>query len=147
MSDYHYIECGLRNVWLENGFSIRQTKYGEGVSIHDVDGLHRAIAQSLANRPALTGAEIRFLRKGMGLSQRGLGELLGVSDQAVALWERKGRLPKTADRLLRLICAEHDQGNARVVDFIRHLNSIDQRDYERIVAEETAAGWKARMVA
>ena len=144
---YHYTECGLINVWLANGFTVRKTKYGEGVSIHDVDGLHRALALAIANRPTMTGTEVRFLRKEMGLSQRGLGELLGVTDQAVALWERKGRLPRTADRLLRLIYLEHGRGNAPIVDFIRHLNNIDQQNYERIIAEETQGGWKTRLAA
>ena len=144
---YHYTESGLTNVWLVNGYTTRKTNYGEGVSIHDVDGLHRALARALANNPHLTGAEVRFLRKEMGLSQRSLGELLGVTDQAVALWERKGRLPRTADRLLRLIYVEHDRGNAPIVSFIQHLNDLDRKNPERIVAEEAKGGWKTRMAA
>jgi len=144
---YHYTEVGLPNVWLSNGFLSRKTKYGQGVSIHDMDGLHRAIARTLANKPRLTGAEIRFLRTEMGLSQRGLGELVGVSEQAVSLWERRGRLPKTADRLLRLIYVEHDSGNAPIRKFIQRLNDLDTQSYERIFAEEAAEGWKTRLVA
>lgn len=144
---YHYTEGGLMNVWLANGFTVRKTKHGEGVSIHDVDGLHRALAQALANKPRLTGAEVRFLRKEMGLSQRGLGELLGVTDQAVALWERKGRLPKTADRLLRLIYVEHDSGNAPIRSTIQRINDMDSQDHEQIIAEEAKGGWKTRMAA
>jgi DNA-binding transcriptional regulator YiaG len=144
---YHYTESGLTNVWLANGYTVRKTKYGEGASIHDVDGLHRALAQALANKPHLTGAEVRFLRKEMGMSQRGLGELLGVTDQAVALWERKGRLPKTADRLLRLIYVEHDKGNAPIVSFIQRINDLDQQDQEQIIAEEAQGGWKTRLAA
>lgn len=144
---YHYTESGLMNVWLTNGYTVRKTRYGEGVSIHDVDGLHRAIARTLANKPHLTGAEVRFLRKEMGMSQRGLGGLLGVSDQAVALWERKGRLPKTADRLLRLIYVEHDKGNAPIVSFIERLNDLDRKDQEHIIAEEAGEGWQARIAA
>lgn len=146
-SGYHYTESGLNNVWLSNGYTARKTKYGEGVSIHDVDGLHLAIAQTLANKPRLTGAEVRFLRKEMGMSQRSLGALLGVSDQAVALWEKKGRLPKTADRLLRLIYVEHDKGNAPIVSFIERLNDLDQQNHEQIIAEEAKGGWKTRMAA
>jgi DNA-binding transcriptional regulator YiaG len=144
---YHYTESGLPNVWLANGFTVRKTNYGEGVSIHDVDGLHRAIGRALSNKPRLTGAEVRFLRKEMGLSQRGLGELLGVTEQAVALWERKGRLPKTADRLLRLIYVEHDEGNAPVVSFIERLNDLDARPADQIIAEEARGGWTTRLAA
>lgn len=144
---YHYTESGLTNVWLANGFTVRKTKYGEGVSIHDVDGLHRALAQAMANKPHLTGAEVRFLRKEMGLSQRGLGELLGVTDQAVALWEKKGRLPKTADRLLRLIYVEHDKGSAPIRSTIQRINDMDSQDYEQIIAEEAKGGWRTRMAA
>jgi DNA-binding transcriptional regulator YiaG len=144
---YHYTESGLTNVWLANGFTIRKTKHGEGVSIHDVDGLHRAIAQALANKPHLTGAQVRFLRKEMGMSQRGLGEFLGVTDQSVALWERKGRLPKTADRLLRLIYVEHDKGNAPIVSFIQRINDLDQQDHEQIIAKEAKGSWTTRLAA
>ena len=144
---YHYTESGLTNVWLANGYTVRKTKYGEGISIHDADGLHRAIAQALTNKPHLTGTEVRFLRKEMGLFQRGLGELLGVTDQAVALWEKKGRLPKTADRLLRLIYVEHDKGNAPIASFIQRLNELDQQGHEKIIAKEAKDGWQTRMAA
>ena len=30
---YHYTESGLRNVWLENGYTVRQTPYGETIAI------------------------------------------------------------------------------------------------------------------
>ncbi len=125
---YRYTESGLTNVWLANGYTIRKTSYGEGVSIHDVDGLHRALARALSNKPRLTGTEVRFLRKEMGLSQRGLGELLGVTDQAVSLWERKGQLPKTADRLLCLIYVEHDRGNAPIRTTIQRINDMDAQE-------------------
>lgn len=144
---YHYTESGLQNVWLANGFTIRKTKYGDGVSIHDMDGLHRAIAQALSNKPNLTGTEVRFLRKEMGLSQRGLGELMGVTDQAVALWEKKGRLPKTADHLLRLIYVEHDKGNAPIRATIQRINDMDYQDHDQIIAEEAMGGWRTRLAA
>lgn len=144
---YHYTESGLTNVWLANGYTVRKTKYGEGVSIQDADGLHRALARVLSNKARLTGTEVRFLRKELGLSQRGLGELLGVSDQAVALWERKGRLPKTADRLLRLIYVEHDRGNAPVRTTIQRINDMDSQAHEQIIAETARGGWKTRLAA
>lgn len=116
---YLYTESGLTHVWLANGFTLRKSKFGPGVSIHNVDGLHRALARALSQKPLLTGTEVRFLRKEMGMSQHGLGELLGVTGQTVALWERKGRLPKSVDRLLRLIYVEHDKGNTPIAGSAR----------------------------
>ncbi len=144
---YRYTESNLTNVWLANGYTIRKTKYEEGLSVQNVDGLHRAVARALSNKPRLTGTEVRFLRKEMGLSQRGLGEPLGVSDQAVALWERKGRLPKTVDRLLRLIYVEHDRGNAPIRTTIQRINDMDAQDLDQIIAEATKGGWKTRLAA
>lgn len=144
---YHYTESGLPNIWLVNGFTVRKTKYGTGVSIHDIEGLHRVIGRELALRPRLTGCGVRFLRKEMGLSQRALGELLGVTDQAVALWERNGRPPRTADRMLRLIYMEHTEGNVAIVETIQRLNELDVKGDDEIYAEEAKGGWTTRLAA
>ena len=65
---YHYTECGLPDVTLKNGYEVKETSYGEAVSIHNLEGLHRAIGMHLATEtPALTGNEIRFLRKELDL--------------------------------------------------------------------------------
>lgn len=40
---YHYLESGLPNVWLANGFTVHETDYGSGVSIDDVAELHQVI--------------------------------------------------------------------------------------------------------
>lgn len=111
---YHYTESGLQNVWLKSGFKIHRTEYGRGVSIQDVKGLHRVIGKALACRPRLSGAELRFLRKEMGLSQGGLAAFLGTSEQNISLWERRGRIPKASDRLLKLVYLEKINGNVKV---------------------------------
>jgi putative transcriptional regulator len=100
---YHYTESGLQNIWLVNGFTRVKTRHGVGVAIHDVEGLHRVIGKVLATKPKLTGSALRFLRKEMGMSQGALAALVGTSEQNVSLWERRGGIPRTADRLVRLI--------------------------------------------
>lgn len=139
---YHYTECGLRNIWLENGYSVRKTAYGKGVAIHDVEGLHRAIGRALAHKPQLTGSELRFLRKEMGLSQAALGALLGTSEQNVSLWERRGRIPKTSDRFVRLIYLEHTGKNVKIREMIESLNLLDGQSSERLQFAENAGKWK-----
>ena len=101
---YHYRECGLANVYLANGYREVETPYGPAVSIEDVSGLHKAIARGLVNtKPTLNGAEVRFIRKFLELTQARLADLLGVEEQSVRRWEGLEELPKQADRSVRLV--------------------------------------------
>jgi DNA-binding transcriptional regulator YiaG len=142
MKGYHYTDSGLRNVWLANGYEVVPSKYGEGIMIHDLAGLHRAIGLALCQKSHLTGTEFRFLRKEMEMSQRGLGELIGVTDQAVAKWEKYGNVPKTADRMIRLIYLDKMGGNVRIQETIERINHTDRQQYEQIIAETEAGTWK-----
>ena len=101
---YHYIESGLPNVYLENGYREIKTAYGKSVVINDVEGLHFAIAATaVMERQHLTGPEVRFIRKFLEKTQAELAGLLGVEDQSVRRWEKLPRVPKAADRAIRLL--------------------------------------------
>src|ERR1700730_8979774 len=107
---YHYIESGLDNIFLENGFRVHKTPYGEGVSIENTEGLHKAIGRWLVALPKpLNGAELRFLRLEMEAPHRGLAAILGTKEQTLRLWERsrKKAMPGSADRLLRALYSEY----------------------------------------
>lgn len=138
---YHYTESGLQNIWLKSGYLVRKTPYGKGVSIQDVAGLHEAICKSIAQKPSLTGAELRFLRKEMQMSQSTLATLLGTSDQNVSLWERRGRIPKASDRLVKLICLEYLKEDVKVLELIKRLNDQDVKAQERLRFERDRT-WK-----
>ena len=100
---YHYRQCGLADVYLVNGYERKRTAYGETVTIHSIDELHRAIGTYLVEeKDHLTGAEVRFLRHELDLSQDMLGRLLGKTGQTVARWEKgRCRIDGSAVRLLR----------------------------------------------
>lgn len=139
---YHYIESGLRNVYLVNGFEVANTAYGNATSVHDVTGLHRVIGRNLCLKKYLTGAEFRFIRKEMGLSQSSIGKTLGVTDQAIAKWEKTGRVPKTADRFMRLLYLENINENIKIQKYIDQINETDREDHSKLVVEQTDTGWK-----
>jgi len=141
---YHYTQCGLDNVYLKNGFKLHQTKYGEGLSIEDVEGLHRLIGTWLVDLPKpLSGAELRFLRVEMDLSQKHLAAILGAKEQTLRLWEkqRKKAVPGPADRLLRAIYIEFIGGNGPVRTMVERLAELDQIELATICAQETDSGW------
>ena len=138
---YHYTESGLRNVWLENGVTQRKTAHGMATAIQDVEGLHRAIGRALTQKAHLTGAEFRFLRKELDLSQRRVADLIGSSEQTVALWERHGKIPKTADRMLRAIYLETIEGNVKLKELIERTADLDRKEDERMTFHDTERGW------
>jgi putative transcriptional regulator len=102
---HHLQGSGLDNIFLKDGFIIRETRYGNGVSIKDIEGLYSAISLSLCIGDfSLTPEALRFLRKRLEFSQEQLGIELGCSDQAVAKWEKaETAIPTAASRMIRAL--------------------------------------------
>lgn len=111
------------------------------MAFDDLEGLTQAICTVLTKKPSkLTGAEFRYLRHGLMLSQPSLGQILGVSGQAVALWEKSGKVPKMADAMIRLIYTAHTNGDERVKNIVTALNEGERFT---VTLSETAKGWQA----
>ncbi len=142
---YHYTECGLKNVYLMNGFKVQDTPYGEGVSIKDVPGLHKTIADNLVdNKRHLTGPEFRFIRKKLELSQKQVAEILGFDTQTVASWEKRARVVKWADRLIRVLYRECRDGDAELIRAIDRLNELERASHNgELRLKSTSKGWAA----
>lgn len=142
---YHYIETGLQNVWLANGYHRKATAYGDAISIEDADGLHQAIGRALARKRQLTGCEFRFLRKELDLSQARAADLLGTSEQTVALWERRGKIPQTAHRMFCAIYLETVDGNVKLKDLIERIAELDRTGDAKMVFQDTGDGWHPKV--
>ncbi len=139
---HHYIESGLQNVWLANGYRKRKVAGGHAVAIADADGLHRAIGRAIAQKSSMTGAEFRFLRKELALSQVRFGQLVGASEEAVSLWERRGRVPKSACLLMQALYLETIDGNVQVRELIERLADLDRQHRDRMVFEDVGGDWR-----
>jgi DNA-binding transcriptional regulator YiaG len=144
---HHFTDGGLQNVWLVNGYTVRQTPYGSAVSIHDMDGLARAICLALTGKHGvLTGKELRYVRQaGMSVSQPALGKLMGVDGQSVARWEKTGRVPKWADKLLRLVYTAHANGDEPVRTAVDRANTVERLISQRILVTESDGQWSPRV--
>lgn len=139
---YHFTDGGLRNVWLENGYAEHTTPCGDGISFHDLDGLVIAICRAPCKKPGkLTGAEFRYIRNALLLSQKMLGQLVGYTEQAVAKWEKSGKVPKTIDLTIRLLFNEKHDGNWKVMSLIATLNDLDRASDAKIIVKEERAKW------
>lgn len=142
---YHYTECGLDNVWLKNGYQQWESKDGLACAVHDVDALHKVIANSVVSQDApLTGKELRFLRIELDLSQKSLGQVLGRSEPQVANWEKgKTDVPVLVDASVRQLYNESRNSESRLSDLLKKLSVLDRRLHElQIALEETDEGWR-----
>ena len=70
---HHYRECGLDNVFLLNGFTVRETRHGRAVSIEDIDGLHRTIGTHLAREKRTLTIDHRPWREDRRFRRTALG--------------------------------------------------------------------------
>ena len=141
---YHYTDGGLRNIWLANGYEREETPYGKALTIQDLPGLTRAICKALIRKNSkLTGAEFRYLRQAMLMSQASLGRTLGRTDQAIACWEKNSKVPKFADQMLRVVYAAHADGNEQVKNIIHAMNDVERTI--NFVMTETKMGWQSKV--
>lgn len=156
---YHYKDCGLDNIYLSNGYEIiHDPEFGSAVSIHDVDGLNKAIAESIIScSPFIRGQEVRFLRSQLKLSQTEMGVLLGCDLRTVQRWEEKRNdaIPLTADKFLRLFCSAYLDGKKiahKVCDYLKEAQNRPENNKQRknkniiaprIELADTGRGWKS----
>jgi DNA-binding transcriptional regulator YiaG len=148
---YHYTESGLMNVFLVDGFEHRATPAGRTLFIQDIDGLHKAIGRTLVESPyALTGAEFRFLRTELLMSQRTLAKLLGVAELTVARWEKEERpIPRASEGLLRVLYAEHIGSKGKLSELLERIADLEDEidDQKTLKMRESPRGWKGDLVA
>jgi len=139
---YHYKASGLPNVVLA-GIEIRTCPScgEEEVVIPRIEELHRLIARGVMNKPArLTGQEMRFLSKAIGLSGVDFAARVGVSPETVSRWENdKEPIGPTADRLVRLMAAQSPPKTDYALDEL--ANIADEVKPLAMRLEPRARGW------
>jgi len=149
---YHYLECGLNNVFLTSGYDVEDTPgYGETLSIEDIEGLHRAIGDCIVRQNhTMNGAQFRFLRLELDMSQRTLADSLSTNEQSIAKWEKAADKPvsnRSAERLLRIVYAntQKDQELNRLIEVV--TGSDQALDVEQIQLRLEADGWHTEIAA
>lgn len=125
---HRYDESGLSNVVLQGVGIVECGKCGNSdLILPRLAKIHQAIAAALANSPGrLTGEQLRFLRKHLGLSGDELGHYLHTDKTKISKWERgEDRIGPSNDRLIRLLAAALDKEMRSSVSAIaEHLPQI-----------------------
>jgi transcriptional regulator with XRE-family HTH domain len=144
---YAYRAIGLDNVVLLNGVSTTQTAYGPMVHIEGIHGLHRAIGLGIAEKPgAMRGAEFRFLRKQLGLTQEELAARMRVSDQTIANYEKGKTGLGPADPFMRALYLVHILPNRTRVEVLKPMVEKKAKDMLRklpdVPRSQVVEGWQ-----
>jgi len=140
---FHYLASGLDNIYLENGVNWEGGPGCSHYTIHDIEGLHRAISMALVcETRELSGHEFRFLRKELGLTQSDFSGLANVDVQTVARWEKghtKGFGP--GDRVIRMLYLGNIFGIEEVRTHLRRLFELDAENHRKWIFQEKESKW------
>src|SRR5690606_22917159 len=121
---------------------------GSTVTIHDIDGLHKAIGRELIRkRQRLTGKEFRFLRTELLLSQAALAQVLGVRELTVARWEKGiSDIPVATDAALRQMYADtFSKEHTRMREMLERIADLEDEIDQLILLkppQPPKSGWQ-----
>jgi transcriptional regulator with XRE-family HTH domain len=109
--DYLFVESGLDNVLLRNVKLLKCDRCGSVTPLlSKIKELTQIIASALVLKPSeLTGKEIRFLRKYIGLTGEQFGRKLGLTKEHVSRIENdKHPVGAQTERLIRYVSISAD---------------------------------------
>ena len=127
---YHYLESGLDNVFLI-GVTIYECPECRttAVEIPSIRDLHLSIALHIVEqKEKLSGQEIRFLRKIMGMKAKDLAPKLGYRPTVFSRFENeKSQMGDRGDRLIRMwFLAQKEKEIKRYRECLELIDGFDQ---------------------
>lgn len=102
---YHFVDSGLPNVYLVGmKYFVCSVCDRVRAEIPAVGELMNALARAVVQKTSpLSGVEVKFLRKRLGLKATDFGQIMSVTPEQVSRWENDHNPPAGAtDRLIRL---------------------------------------------
>jgi len=108
MSIHHYIESGLKNVYIDGLEFVTDDDGDKIITIPAVNELHRVIALGIvSHQHGISAEELRFLRTEMGYTQAELAALVHHDRQSVGRWERgEFDIDSSAETIIRRLAIE-----------------------------------------
>lgn len=139
---YHYGASGLGNVWLVGITTLTCERCGVTVPVLPrAAELHRVIARGLVEKPgALTGDELRFLRRSTGRMAKDFAALVCIDPATLSRMEAGAQaIGPATDKLARAVAAT--ALDAKQVGRVL-LGATTGERWERVVLRATNSGWR-----
>src|ERR1044071_4930648 len=130
---FHFADSGLSNIYL---VGIRYYTYRDGRIIPEIPAvkqLMQLIARDLIEQEtALTGDEIRFLRKRLGQKQVDFARTIGIEAETLSRFENgHQKLSETNDKFIRMYYALAALDDANLSELRRPLKQLLLEWHER----------------
>jgi YgiT-type zinc finger domain-containing protein len=127
---YRFRESGLDNVVLKGIEVIKCPECGnEEPIIPNLDGLLRVLALAIVtSKVPLTGAEVRYLRKYVGMSGEQFARILHTDKSTLSKWETgHANIGSKSDLLIRAVALNLGRGlQENAAQIIRNFENIDE---------------------
>lgn len=144
-TEYHYIDCGLKNIYLKDIEIKRCHTCGEeDLVLTNVEDLHNLIALELAMQPErLRPEEVRFLRTHLGFSGVDFAKLISVTPETISRWENdiERKMESHTEKLLRLMILAK-MGPFRDYEKFRDVGLVSKKTPTKRLFQVSNKGWK-----
>jgi putative transcriptional regulator len=137
-----YPHFAVPNLFLRNGYRVHASPYGDTYEYDCEDALEECVRSVLVQLPVrLNGPQLRFLRRGLGMTQEALGEMFERDAQTVARIEKdRGPVPVYVDLTVRSLFLD---GSAPHTPISALVSSVFERPQElatRVVLSYLGSG-------
>lgn len=143
-----YPHFALDNLFLGNGY--RETHIDEDVvrEYEREEELEQCIRRLVLRKPEpLRGWDLRFLRRGLELSQADFGAMVDRDAQTVARWEKsKDLVPKFVDLMIRARFAERFEPKLEVTKLLSFIDGTAPALPKQIPLFLSTGGWSFLIV-
>lgn len=140
-----YPHFALSTIYLRNGYSVHQGRHGLSVKICAHEGLESRIRDIIVSRPErFNGAQLRFIRRGLRLTQADFAALIERDEQTVARMEKSSQLiPSLVELFLRTLYRQNMDGNVHFDHLLKRAQAQSHARLDKIIFSfDEARGWE-----
>lgn len=139
-----YPHFAFNNLYLTNGY--REERFGEDVvyEYEREDELEQCIRRLVLRKPEpLRGWDLRFLRRGLELTQADFGKMVDRDAQTVARWEKSAEVvPRFVDLMIRARFAERFEPQITGAKLLSFIDGTGPALPDYISLSLSRDGWK-----
>lgn len=139
-----YPHFAFPKLFLLNGYKELETHRGIELEYEQEDDLEQCIRRLLVRKPTrFQGWDLRFLRRGLGLSQADVGAQIDRDAQTIARWEKSADpIPSAVDLAIRTRFAARFEPQLSTQEILDYVDGRGERLPTSIYFRLTNDGWQ-----